>query len=241
VQTTHIPEVDVMCEMLAVTAPPGSPPIAIPDLLRWARLLDELGVAGYGWGLAWVDGAGLHRYRSLFGVRRDPYADEVLAGVTTRRLFIHLRRPSLMTSQSQVNAQPYHDPDLSTAFAHNGYLEHHRDLRPRYQGKLQGTSDSEVGFQRWLEALTAGEAPGPALRSVHEELGGKANLMALLADGTLLTYAGNPENPCVSFRLPGLSLVATSLHSLDDYLFQAIFPEATAIEPIPVGTVRELP
>jgi predicted glutamine amidotransferase len=229
-----------VCEMLAVTAPATEAPLDLSRVLRWARLLDELGVAGYGWGMAWVDGSGLHRYRSVAGIRDDRRAGDVLADVQTRRLFIHLRRPSLMTTISHENAQPYWDPEAGVTFAHNGFLKRHRDWRPRYRDVLRGTSDSEVGFRYWVEQLGAGQPPAAALAGVHAALEGHANFMTLAKDGTLLVYAGNPENPCYVFRIGSLTLAATALHSLDDYLFQALFPEAARIERLDVGTVREL-
>jgi predicted glutamine amidotransferase len=230
-----------MCEMLAVTTPATLPPLDVAAVLRRARLMDELGVAGYSWGMAWIDQDGLHRYRAVAGIRDDRRADDVLAGMTTRRLFIHLRRPSLMTTISHENAQPYWEPEAGAAFAHNGFLRRHREYRDQYRDVLRGTSDSEVGFRVWLDQLREGMPADRALATVHATLDGHANFMALLSDGRLLVYAGNPENPCYTFRWGALTVAATALHSLDDYLFQSLFPDAGAIERIALGTVRELP
>ncbi|OLZ10376.1 class II glutamine amidotransferase [Sulfobacillus thermosulfidooxidans] len=226
-----------MCEMLAVSSPDF---INMSELLAWARNLEELGVAGYGWGLAWIDETGLHRYRSLYGLRKDPYANDALRDVRTRRAFIHLRRPSLMTTQSPRNAQPYCDPLRTYAFAHNGFLSRHKAYRSEFAEQLEGTSDSEVGYYYWLEQLKRGRTITEALVDTHQHLEGRANFMALSSHGTLAVYAGNDENPCYLFRIGSMQLVTTSLHSLDDYVFEVIFPQATSIEQLAYAQAIEI-
>ncbi|MHB1954628.1 MAG: class II glutamine amidotransferase [Sulfobacillus sp.] len=227
-----------MCEMLALTS---NQPLDMKQTLTWARLLEELGVASYGWGMAWVDDSGLHRYRSVLGLKYDQQAWDVLGQVATHRAFIHLRRPSLMSSQSHLNAQPYCDPEGTFAFAHNGFLSRHREYRPDFSDQLKGTSDSEVGYLYWLQQLSLGQPFAKSLVATHEALKGHANFMALSAQGQLAVYAGNHENPCYSFRIGSINLSTTGLHSLDDYLFDALFPQATNIKEISYGTAIELP
>ena len=230
-----------MCELLAVTVPKSAPPLPMDTILLRARLMDEWGLAGYGWGMVWEQEDGLHRYRSVSGIRQDPLADKVLPGVQTRRLFVHVRRPSLMTNMSHVDAQPYLDPDAGLAFAHNGYLARHAEFRPHYLDRLVGRSDSEVGFQLWLEGLRNGQSREAALRAVHETLAGQANFMTMAADGQILVYAGNAENAVFRFRVGHWAIAATSLHSYDRFLFEAIFPDATEIQPVAPKTVVAMP
>ena len=128
---------------------------------------------------------------------------------------------------------------------HNGDLAGFRTVRPRYleQGRIFGRADSEVG-QRWLEDAWAEHElelrwPGPAepgaprpdpcgaLAALHAELGGQANLMALTPAGAIHCYAGNTENPVVSFRLGPLRLVTTAIHSIDRSIFRLVAPGAT--------------
>jgi len=226
-----------MCEMLAVAAPE---PVFLLDLMGWARLLDELGIAGFGWGVAWEDGGRVRRYRCADGIRRDERARQVLAGARSRRVLFHLRRPSLMSSVSLPNSQPYLDPGQGWAFAHNGYLERHREHRGAFADRLEGTSDSEVGFHLWLSRLEAGDGPGDALAQVHRTLGGGANLMALSAGGRLVAYAGNPENRCLQLRVDGLAMVTTTLHSPDGFVLDAVFAQARDAREMALGEALEL-
>jgi hypothetical protein len=74
------------------------------------------------------------------------------------------------------------------------------------------------------------EDPLPALVRVHRTLGGTANLCVLLRGGQLALYAAHPHNAMRRFRLDGLSVGCTSLHSDDDSVFDLVFPEAGSRE-----------
>ncbi len=224
--------------MLAIASPT---PVNITEVLQWSCLLDEYGVAGYGWGIAWTDGSTIHRYRSVDGIRRDRTAPRALQNLTMTRGYVHLRRPSLMTTIGYVNAQPYMTPENDWAFSHNGYLERHQEFRAQYQNRLQGTSDSEVGFHYWLDRVKEGNSVTQSLAETHQALGGKANLMALRANGELAVYAGNEENLVYRFRLGAVDLASTSLHSHDLFLFDTIFPGADDIERLAPGTAILMP
>ncbi len=222
-----------MCEMLAITS---SHPVPIDEILGWSRLLDQYGLAGFGWGIAWSNGTQLFRYRSVHGIREDNTADAALRGVAVTRAFIHLRRPSRMSTIGHLNAQPYQSEDQQWAFAHNGYFARYHEHLASYQTELQGSSDSEVGFLLCRDYLKAGLSLTESLTKTHQRLEGHANLMALRQDGALAVYAGNPDNPLYRFSLGPAQMVTTSLHSPDRYLFDAIFPSADAIVPMAVGT-----
>lgn len=230
-----------MCELLAVTVPESAPPLQMDTVLLWSRLMDEWGLAGYGWGMVWEQEDGLHRYRSVLGIRQDTLADRVLPRIVTRRLIVHVRRPSLMTNMSHVDAQPYLDEATGLAFAHNGYLANHQDLRSRYAEVLTGRSDSEVGFQVWLEGIREGRSRETALKAVHEKLAGQANFMAMARDGQILVYSGNIENAVYRFRVGNWALATTSLHSYDRFVFDAIFPDAVDIERVAPASVVTMP
>lgn len=224
--------------MLAVAS---STPVNIAEILEWSCLLDEYGIAGYGWGLVWTDGDTLHRYRSVDGIRKDLAAPRALKNVVMTRGFVHLRRPSLMSTMGHVNAQPYLSQDGDWAFAHNGYLERHRDFRGRYQDRLEGTSDSEVGFCHWLDEMESNVSLTQGLTNTHQALAGNANFMALHRRGDLGVYAGNHENSVYTFRIGSVQLAATSLHSHDHFLFDTIFPSASHIERLAPGTAILMP
>ncbi|NHN31625.1 hypothetical protein G9U52_17470 [Paenibacillus sp. S3N08] len=105
---------------------------------------------------------------------------------------------------------------------------------------MEGTSDSEIGFWQYKSLLQAGEQGISAISKVHETLGGVANIGVLREDGEFLIYAAHPENRVYTFGLGKLKMVSTALHSHDDFLFQAIFPEARSIELLPLHTVLTL-
>lgn len=243
-----------MCELLAAVA---ADPFAIGDLWAITAGLERYGVAGFGWGAAWraPDGT-LARHVSTSSFRDDP-AQFALGQVETPAAMVHLRRPSKLSTLSIPDAQPFLDPAGRFAFCHNGDLAGFRTVRPRYleAGRIFGRADSEVG-QRWLEdawaehelelrwpdAAGGGGEPGGdatagvggtaadpcgALAALHAELGGQANLMALTPSGAIHCYAGNTDNPVVSFRLGPLRLVTTAIHSIDRSIFRFVAPGAT--------------
>ncbi len=224
--------------MLAITS--GNP-VEIQDVLNWSRLLDQYGLASFGWGITWTDGNRLFRYRSVLGIRQDPTAEDALRGLLLTRGFIHLRRPSRMSTIGHLNAQPYQSPDARWAFAHNGYFARYREYVAAYQSELQGTSDSEVGFLLCRDQLSQGLSLEESLKETHRLLEGKANLMALDTEGRLAVYAGNPENFLYTFSVGTVHLAATSLHSPDHFIFDTIFPSAHTITRLPVGVSLLMP
>ncbi|QSO46891.1 class II glutamine amidotransferase [Alicyclobacillus mengziensis] len=227
-----------MCEMMALQA---KHPIPIEEVLGYATLLDEYGVAGFSWGITWRSESGaIQRYRAVEGIRRDPLVHRALAGVSSNQYLVHLRRPSLMSTISFVNAQPYLTRDAQVAFAHNGFFARHREFRNTYQAELIGTSDSEVGFQFYEHQLASGMDPTEALTLTQNELGGDANIGVMLADGSVLFYSGHHDNAVYAFTIGETRFATTALHSGDDYVFQSVFPRAEAIEQVPARTVYTL-
>lgn len=145
-----------------------------------------------------------------------------------------------MTSIAHRNAQPYMSADQSFSFAHNGYFKQHDQYRSGFADRLEGTSDSEVGFHYWQTLMESGQDPGEALVRTHAVLGGDANLGVLQKGGKLFFYAGNRDNAAYTFEMDRLSFASTALHSDDNFLFQTIFPRAVRIKSIPFQTVKVL-
>jgi predicted glutamine amidotransferase len=211
-----------MCEILAVA---WEEPQPLERALSWARDVERLGIARFGWGVAWIskDGA-LRAYRKPTSLAEDSEGSR-LGMESTPRALIHLRRPSLLSTVQLADTQPFLDRRERYAFAHNGFLKRHRDYRARYQDVLEGKADSEVGFWHF-DSLLENQPPARALPAVHEELGGTANLGYLSADGELDVYGGNRENRMWRFQYKGASVACTGLHSSDDSLFALLFREA---------------
>jgi glutamine phosphoribosylpyrophosphate amidotransferase len=214
-----------MCEHYIARA---AEPFRIDALWPFTERLERFGIAGFGWGAAWLDGDGrLRSYRDLKAFRDDPGRDRVGAIETTAAL-VHLRRPSRLSTLTLPDTQPFDDPAGRYAFSHNGDLRDYRSLRATYrdQGRIHGRADTEVGA-RWLEDAWRDDEPVPhLLAALHDRFGGQANLAVLAADGTAHQYAGNGENPVFTFRLGRIGVASTGIYSLDRSLFRFVAPGA---------------
>ena len=215
-----------MCEHFIALA---AEPFRLDELWPFTERLERFGLAGYGWGAAWLGGDGrLASHRDIRAFRDDPGRETVGATETTSAL-VHLRRPSRLSTWTLSDTQPFDDPAGRFAFSHNGDLRDYRDLRATYRaaGRIHGRADTEVG-ERWLEDEWQPEASGGSLlAALHERFGGQANLAVLAADGTAHHYAGNDENPVFAFRLGRIEIASTGIYSLDRSLFKFVAPTAT--------------
>ncbi len=197
-------------------------PFRLDELWEFTERLERFGLAGYGWGAAWIDGAGaLRSHRDVRAFRDDPGRMAVGRTETTSAL-VHLRRPSRLSTLGLADTQPFDDPGGRYSFSHNGDLLHYRTFRARFrsQGRLHGRADTEVGA-RWLEDAWHDAEPVPhLLAALHDTFGGPANLAVLTADGGAHHYAGNRENPVFAFRLGSIGIAGTGLYSLDRSVFK---------------------
>lgn len=215
-----------MCEHYVARA---ATPFRLDELWPFTERLERFGIAGFGWGAAWIDGDGtLASYRDVRAFRDDPGRERVGATETTAAL-VHLRRPSRLSTLTLADTQPFDDPRGRFAFSHNGDLRDYKSLRARYRldGRIHGRADTEVGA-RWLEDAWQSDASvASLLGALHDRFAGPANLAVLTADGTPHHYAGNGENPVFSFRLGRIGLASTGIYSLDRSVFRHVAPSAT--------------
>lgn len=227
-----------MCELLVACA---AEPFPLGRLWPLAEAMERLGLAGWGWGVAWLgaDGA-LRHHRDPRAFRSDP-TTSALDDARTRAALVHLRRPSRLSTQSLADTQPFLDPEGRFAFGHNGDFAAHRAARASFRasGRIEGRADSEVGM-RWLEDRWASEKAGRLLAGLHGELGGQANLATLALGGSATAYAGNSENPFFAFTLGELACATTGLHSLDRSFFRLVAPGAHQRRLIRAGGAIEL-
>ena len=138
-----------MCEHFIARA---AEPFRLDDLWPFTERLERFGIAGFGWGAAWLEADGrLASHRDVRAFRDDPARDGVGTHETTAAL-IHLRRPSRLSTLTYADTQPFDDPARRFAFSHNGDLRNYKGLRDAYrrQGRIHGRADTEVG-ERWLE------------------------------------------------------------------------------------------
>lgn len=224
-----------MCELLALT---GLRPFPVRDLLPVATDIERWGIAGMGWGLAWIDAGDrrLRHYKRETALRDDELAERAVGDAMTTTALVHLRRPSLLSTIQIHDTQPFVSADEGFAFAHNGDLRRHGEYRARYEARdlLRGRADTEVGFHFLSDALRDME-PGQALSSVQEAMGGPNNLLYLGRDGLLLAYSASEENPVYRFRLGDRIGVATALYSRDRAVFDLALTGAEYLDDLPIG------
>ncbi|MHB8506065.1 MAG: class II glutamine amidotransferase [Acidimicrobiales bacterium] len=226
-----------MCEILAAWSPE---PLSFAEVLPAAADLERCGIAGFGWGVAWLahGPSGLPEVRVARGMGRlgdEAAAVARLAEASSTSFLVHVRRPSSLSTISPEDTQPFGDAG-DHAWCHNGHLERADELRHRWAGRLRGQADSEVGWQHFRDRRAAGAGVAEALRDVDELFGGNVNLGYLGADGTLAVYGRNPSNHMWRFRRGDVELASTGLHSDDDTLFAWLFPDATERRRVPDGT-----
>jgi len=217
-------------------------PFRLDELWDLTERLERWGIAGVGWGAAWLEPGGtLASHRDTRAFREDPERER-LGRVETIAALVHLRRPSKLSTIGLPDTQPFDDPAGRYAFSHNGDFERHLDWRHRYQaaGRIRGRADTETGA-RWLEdAWRADADPGTVLAELHRTFGGRANLAVLTAAGSVHHYAGNDENPVFAFRLGRIGLVSTAIYSIDRSLFTLVGPGATERHLVREGTTASL-
>jgi hypothetical protein len=231
-----------MCEQFVAHS---ERPFRIDELFPFIEKLEQFGIAGFGWGAAWLagqDGPGcLVSHRDLRAFRDDPGRERVGRNQTTS-LLVHLRRPSRMSTLTMADTQPFDDPAGRFAFSHNGDLRDYRARRRELQaaGRIHGRADTEVG-ERWLEdAWQPGLPVGNLLADLHRAFGGQANLALLSPDGSADHYAGNGENRVFTFRLGSIEIASTGIYSLDRSLFRYVAPTARSRGLVRLGSTAHL-
>jgi predicted glutamine amidotransferase len=225
-----------MCELLAVAAEGD---FLLSPVLDWARRLETMGFAGYGWGVAWVSGQGLDYYKHPGSLADDTAGAQHLANTRVRRALIHLRRPTDPTTVTIADTQPFVDEARTFAFCHNGNFKLHQSYRSELRDKLSGRADTEVGFQLLRQSLAEGNSPADSLVGILTKLQGYANCGYLQRDGELFIYHANPGNPCWSATLQdGLRVLLTGLHWPSRTGIDLVFPGLGAAERISPGVTK---
>lgn len=229
-----------MCEHFIARA---ATPFRMDELWPFTERLERYGIAGFGWGAAWIGADGrLHSHRDVRAFLDDPEGRARVGAREARAALVHLRRPSKLSTLALPDTQPFDDPAGRFSFSHNGDLKGYRPLRVAYleQGRIHGKADTEVGA-RWLEdAWRDDTSAGELLSALHDRFGGDANLAVLAADGTSHHYAGNAENPVFAFRSGAIGVVSTGIYSLDRSFFRFVAPSATERRLIRLGSTASL-
>ena len=228
-----------MCEHYVARA---AEPFRIDELWRFTEKLEQYGLAGFGWGAAWLDADGrLASHRDVRSFCDDPVGAAQVGAHETTSMLVHLRRPSRLSTLQLPDTQPFDDPVGRFCLSPNGDFREWRARRARYRadGRIHGRADTEVAA-RWLEDAWTTAEPAELLPTLHGRFGGQANLAVITADGTTVHYAGNTENPVFSFRLGRIGVVSTGIYSLDRSLFRFVARGATDRRLVRQGITIEL-
>jgi len=226
-----------MCEQFVARA---ASPFRLDELWPFTERLERYGLAGYGWGASWLDADGqLCGHRDTRAFRDDAEGQASVGAQVTTAVLVHLRRPSLLSTQQLPDTQPFDDPAGRFSFSHNGDLREWRAARATYreQGRIHGRADTEVGA-RWLEDAWDAKpnAAATLLPALHERFGGQANLAVLTSDGTAVHYAGNTDNPIFAFSIGPIRIASTGIYSRDRSVFRFVAPGATERRLVRQGT-----
>ena len=173
-----------MCEHYVARS---AEPFRLDELWPFTERLERFGVAGFGWGAAWLGEDGrLHSHRDVRAFRDDPEGAAAVGAQETTAALVHLRRPSKLSTlparptRSHSMTRPGASPSATTATCATPAR-----LRATYraQGRIHGRADTEVGA-RWLEDAWRDDEPAAhLLAALHDQFGGQANLAVLAADG----------------------------------------------------------
>jgi glutamine amidotransferase len=173
----------------------------------WAPRSQRSGVVNAdGVGVGWYD-FDRRAEPALYRAARPMWADRSLAslaGVVSSTAVLAAVRSATAPSPAEESSTPPFT-DGQWLFAHNGSIEGFRDgvgtrlrrsLSERRDAGIGGTSDSELLFALFLDALDTGLAPGDALRevvgAVEAEQGGTLTMIATNGRRLVAIVHGEP-------------------------------------------------
>ena len=209
-----------MCEILVVGA---DNPVPFTRVESWVLAAERYGIAGWGWGVAHVDGCcELDVRRHVGKLAEDPAGLDALRQIESRRWIFHLRRPLRLPNVVE-DLQPFYSERLNLAYAHNGDFEKADDFREGLPGLLTGKVDSEVGFRMTEKYLLEGLDVPDALGRTLETLGGTANVAIIYEDGRVWIDGRARFNKLWRFRVDDLQCASTSLIFSDESFFDLVY------------------
>ena len=209
-----------MCEILVVGA---DNPVPFTRVESWVLAAERYGIAGWGWGVAHVDGDyELDVRRHVGKLAEDPAGLDALRQIESRRWVFHLRRPLRLPNVVE-DLQPFYSERLNLAYAHNGDFDKADDFREGLPGLLAGKVDSEVGFRMTEKYLLEGLNVPDALGRTLETLGGTANVAIIYEDGSVWIDGRARFNKLWRFRVDDLQCASTSLIFSDESFFDLLY------------------
>lgn len=221
-----------MCEIVGAAF---DEPQTLSRLYKWAVTLENYGLAGFGWGVAWLTSDGGVAVEKGLGRFSEEVEGRGLLNTASRRFLVHLRRPTKLSTVEYADTQPFvHGQQY--AFCHNGSFDRAESVRPRYADRLVGKADSEVGWCCFQDEVDAGVPVTEALEHTDQALGGRVNVAYLDDSGLLAAYGRNEINAFWQFGVGGARVVSTALHSDDDSVFRLVYPQSIQRRLLPSGT-----
>ena len=197
-----------MCEHFVARA---AEPFRLDELWPFTERLERFGLAGFGWGAAWLAADGpLGSYRDVRAFRDDPGRDDGRGDRDDRRArppppavaavdADPARHPAVRRPGRPLRLQPQRRPARLPGAARRRY---------RAQGRIHGRADTEVG-RRWLEDAWRRRRARRRTCSARSTTGSAARRTSPSWPPTATPhhYAGNGENPVFTFRLGRIGVV----------------------------------
>ena len=218
-----------MCEHFVARA---AEPFRLDELWPFTERLERFGIAGFGWGAAWLDDDGrlasssrpaapsaTTRGRERVGASRDDRRARPPAPAVEALDARPARTPSRSTTRRAATRSATTATCATTARCGPTLPRAGPDPRPgRHGGRgalARGRLATPASRRRicWARCTTASAARRTSPSSPPT--------------ATPYHYAGNDENPVFSFRLGRIGVVSTGIYSLDRSLFRYVAPGAT--------------
>src|SRR3954462_14321587 len=107
-----------MCEQYVARA---AEPFRIDELWPFPKRLERYGLAGFGWGAAWLRADGpLCSHRAADAFRDGPEVAACVGREETTPLRVHPERPPQLPARRVAVERPFNDPAGRFSFSHNG-------------------------------------------------------------------------------------------------------------------------
>ena len=226
-----------MCEIIVAGA---DAPIEFNRIESWVLKAEKYGIAGWGWGIAYLTEDGkVDVERRVGKLGEDERWLDHYRNIESPRWLFHFRRPLRLPNVVE-DLQPFYSDKLEFAYAHNGEFEKADEFRSEFPNQLDGQVDSEVGFRMTEQHLFEGLSLGHACLSTLNTLGGTANVAVLYHDGQIWIDGNAKFNKLWQFQLDGMTFASTSLIFSDESFFDLVYDELPTERKLVQGEVALL-